>query len=87
MNPGYKLVGNAQYPGIAADYQRMFRVLKSLPCDIFLGAHGSYFGLDAKYARLQNGDADAFVDPKGCASFIAQKQAEFEAELAKQSGR
>ncbi len=87
VNQGYKLVGNAQYPGIAADYQRMFRVLKSLPCDIFLGAHGSYFGLDAKYARLQNGDADAFVDPKGCASFVAQKQAEFEAELAKQSGR
>jgi metallo-beta-lactamase class B len=87
VNQGYKLVGNAQYPGIAADYQRMFRVLKSLPCDIFLGAHGSYFGLDAKYARLQNGDAGAFVDPKGCASFIAQKQAEFETELAKQSGR
>jgi len=65
----------------------MFRVLKSLPCDIFLGAHGSYFGLAAKYARLQNGDANAFVDPKGCASFIAEKQAEFETELAKQGGR
>jgi metallo-beta-lactamase class B len=87
VNQGYKLVGNAQYPGIAADYQRMFRVLKTLPCDIFLGAHGSYFGLEAKYARLQNGDAGAFVDPKGCASFVAEKQAEFEAELAKQSGR
>jgi metallo-beta-lactamase class B len=87
VNQGYKLVGNAQYPGIAADYQRMFRVLKSLPCGIFLGAHGSYFGLDAKYARLQNGDAGAFIDPQGCASFIAQKQVEFEAELAKQSGR
>jgi metallo-beta-lactamase class B len=87
VNQGYKLVGNTQYPEIAADYQRMFRVLKSLPCDIFLGAHGSYFGLDAKYARRQNGDADAFVDPRGCASFTAQKQADFEAELAKQSGR
>jgi hypothetical protein len=38
VNPGYKLVGNTQYPEIAADYERQFRILKSLPCDIFLGA-------------------------------------------------
>ena len=41
VNPGYKLVGNTAYPQIAEDYERMWRVLKSLPCDIFLGAHGS----------------------------------------------
>ncbi len=45
VNPGYKLVHNDNYSQIAADYQRMFEVLKSLPCDIFLGAHGAYFGL------------------------------------------
>ena len=37
------------------DYERMFRVLKSLPCDIFLGAHGGYFDMEAKYARLKDG--------------------------------
>ena len=37
VNPGYKLVDNAAYPQIAEDYERMWRVLKSLPCDIFLG--------------------------------------------------
>jgi metallo-beta-lactamase class B len=36
VNAGYKLVDNEKYPTIAADYQRMFRVLQSLPCDIFL---------------------------------------------------
>jgi metallo-beta-lactamase class B len=85
VNVGFKLVDNAKYPKIAADYERMFRVLKSLPCDIFLGAHGGYFGLDAKYARMKAGAADAFVDPHGCASFIAQKEQEFRAELAKQT--
>src|SRR5271163_1195361 len=49
VNPGYKLVSNATYPQIAEDYERMWRVLKSLPCDIFLGAHGGYFGLEEKY--------------------------------------
>ena len=51
VNPGYRLVGNAAYPQIADDYERTFRVLKALPCDIFLGAHGSYFDLAAKYGR------------------------------------
>src|SRR5205085_8601673 len=40
VNAGYKLVNNARYPEIARDYERGFRVLKSLPCDVFLGAHG-----------------------------------------------
>jgi metallo-beta-lactamase class B len=31
VNAGYKLVNNAAYPQIASDYERTFRVLKSLP--------------------------------------------------------
>jgi len=41
VNPGYKLVGNTVYPQITADFEKTFRVLKALPCDFFLGAHGS----------------------------------------------
>jgi metallo-beta-lactamase class B len=85
VNAGYKLVDNEKYPTIAADYARMFRVLRSLPCDVFLGAHGGYFDLDAKYARMKAGATDAFVDPQGCAAFITQKEQEFRAELAKQT--
>ena len=86
VNPGYKLVKNAAYPEIAADYARMFRTLSKLTCDLFLGAHGSYFGLEAKYARLQKGDAEAFVDPAGYRKFVADKTAEFQAALKKQGG-
>ena len=84
VNPGYKLVDNAPYPQIAADYERTFRVLKSLPCDIFLGAHGSYFDLEAKYARLKQGVLTAFVDPEGYKKYVADREREFTAELAKQ---
>jgi metallo-beta-lactamase class B len=84
VNPGYSLVENAKYPTIAADFERTFRVLKSLRCDLFLGAHGAYFDMEAKYARRRAGSADAFVDPSGCAAFITQKEREFQAELAKQ---
>ena len=63
VNEGYKLVDNKQYPKIADDYRQEFKVLKSLPCDIFLGAHGGYFGLAEKYPRWKNGDQNAFIDP------------------------
>src|SRR3954453_15875615 len=42
VNPGYRLVDNEDYPEIAEDFARTFAVLKALPCDVFLGAHGSY---------------------------------------------
>jgi len=84
VNPGYKLVHNAAYPQIAEGYQRMWRVLKSLPCDIFLGAHGGYFGLEEKYPLMKEGGANPFVDPDGYKMFIAQKEQDFRAELARQ---
>src|ERR1700731_4204039 len=63
VNPGYKLVNNALYPQIAQDYELMFRVLKSLPCDVFLGAHGRYYGIEEKFARVKEGGQNPFVDP------------------------
>jgi metallo-beta-lactamase class B len=84
VNPGYKLIANPQYPQIAEDYEKMFKVLKSLPCDLFLGAHGSYFDMEAKYGRFKGGVATAFVDPAGYKNFVAEKEQAFRNELAKQ---
>jgi metallo-beta-lactamase class B len=84
LNPGYKLVDNSAYPQIAEDYERMWRVLKSLPCDIFLGAHGNYFGLEEKYPLMKEGGANPFIDPSGYKKYIAQKEQEFRTELARQ---
>jgi len=84
VNAGYKLVGNKAYPRIAEDYKRGFAVLHSLPCDIFLGAHGGYFGLSAKYPRWKAGDQNAFIDPDGYKAYIADREKAFLAELARQ---
>jgi metallo-beta-lactamase class B len=84
VNPGYKLVDNKAYPQIADDYRRGFQVLKSLPCDIFLGAHGAYFGMKAKYDRWKAGDHDAFLDSDGYKRYIADREQAFEAELKRQ---
>ena len=84
VNEGYKLVGNSSYPEIASDYERTFRVLKSLPVDFFLGAHGSYFDLETKYARLKAGATSPFIDPAGYKSYVADREKAFRTELAKQ---
>jgi metallo-beta-lactamase class B len=84
VNPGYKLFDNGLYPKIAEDYETTFRVLRSLPVDYFLGAHGSYFDLETKYARLQKGDRTPFIDPDGYQKYVAQREQAFRAEMAKQ---
>lgn len=84
VNEGYKLVGNPSYPGIVSDYERTFQVLKSLPVDIFLGAHGSYFDLLTKYPRLKEGASNPFIDPAGYRSYVADRERAYRTELAKQ---
>lgn len=74
VNPGFELVNNKEYPDMAADYARTFRVLKALQCDIFLGAHGQYYGMAEKYKRLKPGNANPFVDPQGYREYVAERE-------------
>lgn len=78
---GSPLRGDPHYPQIATDFKASFARLKSLPCDIFLMPHAKSFALDAKRATLARGDKRAFVDPKGCAAFIEEKERLFLDEL------
>jgi metallo-beta-lactamase class B len=87
VNPGYRLVNNEKYPAIARDYERTFRVLGSLPVDIFLGAHGSYFNLEAKYERWKRGDKAAFVDLEGYKKYVTERERAFRRELAAQESK
>jgi metallo-beta-lactamase class B len=83
VNEGYKLVNNATYPQIASDYRKTFDVLRSLHCDVFLGAHGSYYDLEEKYAHRRV-SANPFIDPKGYREFVDDREQAFQAELARQ---
>lgn len=85
VNPGYKLVQNARYPQIAQDYERTFKTLKALPCDIFLGAHGGYYGMLEKYARIKPGGTNPFIDSDGYKVYVADREQAFLTEIRKQS--
>lgn len=78
----YRLAGNPRYPEIAADYEKSFARLRDLPCDLFLGAHASFFDMEEKAARLRTGDRQAFVDPEGFRSYVEQSERRFRELLA-----
>lgn len=85
VNAGYRIVNNAKYPTIAEDYARSFQIWKSLPCDVFLGAHGGYYGMAAKYKRsLENPGANAFIDSAGYKAYIEEREQAYRKELARQ---
>lgn len=83
INPGVHFVGKPTWPGIAEDFQKGFDVLKSLQCDLFLGAHGNYYGMKAKYERMGAG-GDPFVDPEGYRAFVAKSEKTFQDQLAQE---
>jgi metallo-beta-lactamase class B len=86
--PGYKLVNNSKYPNIVADYQRSFRLLESLPCDVFLGPHGSFFALPEKMAKLEHGaKANPFIDPQGYRDFLKGSEQNFYEQLKAQQAK
>ena len=84
--PGYRLVDNEAWPAVAEAYEETFRRLRRLPCELFLAAHGWDFDLSVKRGRAAAEDAPAnpFVDREGCASYLAEAERSFRAELERQ---
>jgi len=79
-----RLVSNPRYPAIVADYQRTFRALHNLPCDVFLAPHPGFFHLVDKRKQLDAGKWDAFVDAGEMRRYVDQSQRDFEKELTQQ---
>lgn len=83
INPGVRLVDHPTYPGIAEDFKRTFQTLRSLKCDVFLGAHGGYYGMIEKYKRLEKGEQpNPFIDPTGYRTYVDAAEADFLARLS-----
>lgn len=73
------------YPGIGADYDKTVRALQSLPCDVFLASHGSFFNLEDKREALTKGAKEnPFIDPAGYQAYVADVQKSVEGEWTKE---
>lgn len=83
VNPGYKLVNNPDIPGIAEEYERGFRVLHSLACDVPLGSHPAMYNMTEKYARIGKGP-NPFIDPEGYKRELDIEETAFRTTLQQQ---
>ena len=72
------------YPGIVQDFRHTFAVLRALPCDVFLGAHGGYFDMLTKLKRYSQDGPRVFIDPAGYKDFVADAEKNFEQALTQQ---
>ena len=85
INPGVVLLKNPKYPQIVEDYARTWRVLRALKCDVFLGAHGGYYGMLEKYERMTKGEhPNPFIDPDGYAAFVNRSEKNYLDQLSQE---
>ena len=69
----------ARYPEQGADLERSFRVLRSLPVDIWVTSHARWWGRYRKFVASQTtkNPANSFIDPEGYRVYIDTAEAEF----------
>src|SRR6266849_6376897 len=53
-------------PPIVDEFNRSFKLVRSLPCDVQLGDHPAQYNLTGKYAKLQKGGPNPFIDRASC---------------------
>jgi metallo-beta-lactamase class B len=71
-------------PDIVAEFNRSFPLVRSLACDVPLGDHPAQYNLEEKYAKLQPGAPNPFIDPDGCTYEVDIEQSMFRALLDEQ---
>lgn len=85
--PGVEVTRNARYPEMAEDFAKTFRVLKSLPCDVFLAAHAGFYDGLGKAEKLRAGAKEnPFVDPQGYRAFVERGEKRYKEQLEKERG-
>jgi metallo-beta-lactamase class B len=53
-------------PEIESEFNRTFKSVRSLPCDVPLGDHPAQYNMASKYAKLNAGTPNPFVDAANC---------------------
>jgi metallo-beta-lactamase class B len=84
--PGVRLMEPQRYPGIRADFERTFRVLRSLPADIWVTAHAREWGRYRKFSESRKAKEPVapFLDRDGYLRYIDNGEARFRKLLAEQ---
>ena len=68
-------------PAVVGEFNRSFKLVRALPCDVPLGDHPGQYNMHAKHQKLQSGGANPFVDPDNCDLETDIQEAMFQAAL------
>jgi metallo-beta-lactamase class B len=71
---------------VAAEFDRSFKQVRALPCDVPLGDHPAEYRLEEKYTRAKPGAPNPFIDPAGCTLEADIQEAMYHAILKEQGG-
>jgi len=71
-------------PPLVDEFNRSFKLVRGLPCDVQLGDHGAQYNMLEKYAKLKDGAPNPFIDPASCTLEADVEEAMFHAILAEQ---
>jgi metallo-beta-lactamase class B len=73
------VLGAIRYPEQGADLERSFRVLRSLPADIWVTSHARLWGRYRKFAARDTArnPVEPFIDPEGYHAYIDSAEARF----------
>jgi len=71
-------------PALVDEFTRSFKLVHALPCDVQLGDHGAQYNMQEKYAKLQKGGPNPFIDPATCTLEADIQEAMFRAMLVEQ---
>ena len=71
-------------PEVVEEFNRSFKVVRSLPCDVPLGDHPAQYNMQEKFGKLRPGGSNPFLDRAGCNVETDVEEAMFHAILKEQ---
>ena len=71
-------------PAIVGEFNRSFKLVRTLPCDVQLGDHPAQYNMQEKYAKLHKGGPNPFIDAASCQVETDIEEAMFHAILDEQ---
>jgi metallo-beta-lactamase class B len=71
-------------PALVDEFNRSFKLVRALPCDVQLGDHGAQYNMLEKFAKLKDGAPNPFIDPASCTLEADVEEAMFHALVAEQ---
>ncbi len=73
------VLGAVRYPEQGADLERSFRVLRSIPADIWVSSHARLWGRYRKFSARDTArnPVEPFIDPQGYRAYIDTAEARF----------